>query len=406
MIVIGGGLGGLLTAAIAAKSGNVILFERSSNLGGRFRNIQFKGYALTTGALHMVPHGSEGPLAQILAEVGAKCTIVDSSPWGTFLLDGKEHRFTNLRHQLPFLDKLRISKLITEMRFTKGPKGSVEDMIRDRFNEPIYLEVVRCILGWAVSCHPSDVQAKELYSIVRNIFNYGGPGVPLGGCSGVIRSLEDVLLGHNVSIVHKEVKKIVVDDKKAIGVETTDGDFYPDETIVSDVGIKKTVGMCRDGVLEAEYVRGIMNISESGGIKINIAVSEPFIRHSGVLFPLGSARVEGMNQVTNIDPSLAPKGKHLVMCHQTLMGHSIRKEIKKGITDIEEAFPKKDFEVLCAQSYFGMNPVNRAAHGLDVSQKFPIEGVYIVGDSAKGEGGIEVEGIALGVMKLRSLLGI
>jgi phytoene dehydrogenase-like protein len=34
----------------------------------------------------------------------------------------------------------------------------------------------------------------------------------------------------------------------------------------------------------------------------------------------------------------------------------------------------------------------------------PVKGLYLVGDSAKGEGGIEVEGIAMGVERLLKLV--
>ena len=103
MIVIGGGLGGLVTAALAAKRGPVTLFERSRTLGGRFRNISHEGYQLTTGALHMIPHGSRGPLARLLAEAGASCTIIDSSPWATFERNGIQQRFSSIRSSLPFM---------------------------------------------------------------------------------------------------------------------------------------------------------------------------------------------------------------------------------------------------------------------------------------------------------------
>ena len=39
-------------------------------------------------------------------------------------------------------------------------------------------------------------------------------------------------------------------------------------------------------------------------------------------------------------------------------------------------------------------------------EDFPAEDIYIVGDAYKGEGGIEVEGIALGVMKTLERLGL
>jgi len=81
VIVIGSGLGGLLTAASLLKEGwEVDVYERLKLLGGRFANIEYKGYQLSTGALHMIPHGEKGPLATLLKELGADVKIVQSSP--------------------------------------------------------------------------------------------------------------------------------------------------------------------------------------------------------------------------------------------------------------------------------------------------------------------------------------
>ena len=74
-------MGGLLAAARLVAAGHSIeLFERLPMIGGRFINLEYKGYKLTSGALHMIPHGSKGPLASMLHEVGADVEIVPSSP--------------------------------------------------------------------------------------------------------------------------------------------------------------------------------------------------------------------------------------------------------------------------------------------------------------------------------------
>ena len=81
VIIIGSGLGGLLTAANLAKDGwEVDIYERLKIIGGRFTNMDYKGYQLSTGALHMIPHGGTGPLATMLKELGAEIKIMQSNP--------------------------------------------------------------------------------------------------------------------------------------------------------------------------------------------------------------------------------------------------------------------------------------------------------------------------------------
>lgn len=405
MIVIGGGLGGLVTAALAAKRGPVTLFERSRTLGGRFRNISHEGYQLTTGALHMIPHGSRGPLARLLAEAGASCTIIDSYPWATFERDGIQERFSSIRSSLPFMRKAAAARLLFEMRHFSGPACSTTELFERRFDLPLAHELVRCFLGWSLSCTPDELPARDFYAIVKNVFAYGGSGIPLGGCGAVVDALKGALSQNGVLVRHRAVRFIIVEDGQVAGVEDEDGIVYEDRVVVSDIGPKGTLGLLANDAVETAYRKSVQAIPESGGIKITLGTSSSLIPHSGILFPLGAERVEGLNQVTNADPSLAPEGRHMVMSHQTLRGKNIHKETAKGLADLEELFGNRDYEVLATQAYFGKNPVNRASQGNDVL-KCPVRGLFFVGDGAKGRGGIEVEGIALGIMAQRHALAI
>jgi phytoene dehydrogenase-like protein len=76
-VVVGAGLGGLLAAAtIARKGGSVLVLERLRYVGGRFTTVDQDGCAITTGALHMAPHGGGGPLARAVRELGLSFDVV------------------------------------------------------------------------------------------------------------------------------------------------------------------------------------------------------------------------------------------------------------------------------------------------------------------------------------------
>lgn len=66
-IVIGAGLGGLLSAAQLLQRGKrVVVLERLPHCGGRFTAKTYQGVQISTGAVHMVPFGSSGVLAGML----------------------------------------------------------------------------------------------------------------------------------------------------------------------------------------------------------------------------------------------------------------------------------------------------------------------------------------------------
>ena len=67
-VVIGAGVGGLMSAALIAQTGSadVSVYERMSFAGGRFTQHEHDGYQIPTGAVHMIPHGKKGPFAKLI----------------------------------------------------------------------------------------------------------------------------------------------------------------------------------------------------------------------------------------------------------------------------------------------------------------------------------------------------
>jgi phytoene dehydrogenase-like protein len=396
MIVIGGGLGGLLVAALYP---DVTLFEKTSALGGRFRNVLVRGFQLTTGALHMVPHGSKGPLAQLLQKVSADCTIVDSDPIATFYYE-KELRFRQVLKRIGSMEKMRLYAMLFEMKYRKGGQTPFQEYLERRTKNDMVLNGMRSFCIWSLSMYPEEIPCHEMFSIVKSLFTYRGAGVPLGGCSGVVDALKSVIAQKGNKIIHKKVTEILADDK-VYGITDEDGNEYTDTVVVSDIGAQATSRLVK---FPKEYQEKIDRLQPSVGIKYSVAAREPLIWHNGVMFTPGLHHIGGVNQVTNVDPSLAPKGYHLIMAHQKIVSPDFKKEKEKGLEELEILFKGKDYEVLSTQIYRQNNPVNHAASGQDLGQKTPVEGLYLVGDSAKGEGGMEVEGIALGVENLLRIL--
>jgi phytoene dehydrogenase-like protein len=81
IVIAGAGLGGLLSGAFLSKYGyKPLIIESLNEVGGRFRNLNYKGYKLSTGALHSLPHGDSGPLAKLIKELNLKVRIINSEP--------------------------------------------------------------------------------------------------------------------------------------------------------------------------------------------------------------------------------------------------------------------------------------------------------------------------------------
>lgn len=393
-VIIGAGLGGLLAGAKLSKAGcEVNIFERLPFIGGRFANLEYKGFKLSTGALHMIPHGSKGPLAKMLREVGAEVKIINSNPMAVIRMHGgRDIKFDNSFLSLPH--RIKLAALILASRIFKE-NIAFKDWAIKHFDDEFLLRLAESFCGWALSMRAEDVPAKEMLDIIVNVYRYGGPGVPLGGCGAVTQALADVISSNGGEMHTRScVNKIITDEDRATGVGV-DGKRIDCDIIISDIGHLETSRLY--GCKEKEYLDKIGKVKPSKGIKICISSDEPLIGHGGVMFTPFAQRINGINEVTNLDPCLAPKGKHLIMSHQTMLSEDLEHEIHLGLADLKKLFPDREYEVLLVQSYSNGWPVNRAASGSDTGNTTPLSNLYIVGDGAKGKGGIEVEGIALGV---------
>ncbi len=406
-VIIGAGLGGLLAGAKLCREGyDVEVFERLPFIGGRFANLDYRGYKLSTGALHMIPHGSRGPLAQLLREVGAKVNIIDSNPMAMIRkVDGKNIEFHEFRNELSFAKRVKLGTILAySLKFK--PKGNISfrDWVLKYFDDEFLLKLADSFCGWSLSLQAKDAPAREMLEIIDKMYLYKGSGIPQGGCGAVTGALADVIRSGGGKIHTKScVDKIIIDGNRAKGVRvsirTVDSDL-----VISDIGHQETARMyeCRD----EGYLMRINSVVPSKGIKICLGANEPLIGHNGVYFTPYAERINGINEVTQADPSLAPQGKHLVMSHQAVLSDNLEEEINLGLSDLKRLFTEKKYEVLMVQSYSDGWPVNRASSGSDIWNMTPVNGLFIVGDGAKGKGGIEVEGVALGVMNVMKELGV
>ncbi|NPA47022.1 MAG: oxidoreductase, partial [Thermococci archaeon] len=258
-------------------------------------------------------------------------------------------------------------------------------------------------LGWADSV--LDVPAGELAREIRAALKWGGPGLIKGGCSAVTDELARIVERNGGRILtRKEAVEVDVEGKKAI---TADGEEFPYDVLVSNVGMKETVELIGRDSFDRDYVKRVDSLRPSEGIKYNVALKgKPRVGNT-VVFTLDTERINGYNEPSSLSPELAKEGYTLIMLHHALQSRNVKAERRKGIEDVYRIFPELDREgeILLVQTYLDGNPVNRVASGQAV-EDFPISGVYVVGDAFRPPGGIEVEGIALGVMRVLEKMGV
>jgi len=408
-VVIGSGIGGLLTASFLAKNGHdVTVLEKAPYIGGRFTNLDYKGFGLSTGAFHMLPHGEDGPLAHLLRLLNADVRIVNSDPKGMIFYEGKTFHYREGWKYLSFTEKAKATKLLLDIKRGKlpvdDPEMSGREWIREKIGNNEFADLfIKSFLGWADSV--LDVPAGELAREIKAALRWGGPGLVKGGCRSIPEALSSIILGNGGRIItRKRAFEIDVEEKKVI---TADGDDLNYDVLISNVGIKETVELIGRDNFDREYLKRVDSLRPSEGIKYNVALKGGPRIGNTVVFTLDTERINGYNEPSSLSPELAKEGYTLIMLHHALQSRNVKAEQKKGIEDIYRIFPNLDEEgeILLIQTYLDGNPVNRVASG-QIVEDFPVKDIYVVGDAYKPPGGIEVEGIALGVMRTLERLGL
>jgi phytoene dehydrogenase-like protein len=423
VVVVGAGLGGLLAALRLAREGReVVLVERADRPGGRFTATSLRGAEVSTGALHLLPNGSGGALARLLRELEVPIPIAESNTFCSVWVDG-EHVLCPrgrdvVRRVLSARERRTAGRLA--IRLLTGRGGTCEAWLGAAAPSRSRLHGLwRAFSEFALSLPLDRVTVPEMRSVALRSLRDGLPGVPKGGCRGVVDALVRALQDHGGRLLlDHEVERIVVAPGpppsvgRVVGIEARErGTGRPLEIrtplVVSDIGPGPTLRLCgllgaRSGAqLSSDHPTALG--SPATGLKIQLLSPVSLVPHRSVMFCLGTERVAGVTQPSNGDPDLAPPGRHLVMSHQVLGGDSIAEGRAAGLRDLRRIFGSvlDRCEVLSAAGFRGEWPVNRAAQGQDILAAPSVAGLQWVGDGHKPAGYIMVEGVAESVRRLR-----
>jgi phytoene dehydrogenase-like protein len=180
--------------------------------------------------------------------------------------------------------------------------------------------------------------------------------------------------------------------------------------VISNVGPSATLKLCHAAGLSTGAVQSIPPPPTATGLKVQVLSPKSLINHASIMFCLDTRRIAGIVQISNLDPDLAPPGKHLLISHQVVPQHADwRQERQLALQDWRDLFAA-DFDncqVLGTSHFSAHLPVNWAAQGHDWRQQiFAGQGLWMVGDGMKPEGLIMVEGVAASAESVvRHILG-
>jgi phytoene dehydrogenase-like protein len=406
LAIIGAGLGGLLAAALASKHNKrVVILEKTSKVGGRFSGQLINGAQLSSGALHLIPHGSRGPLSKLLKQVGIDVSIVESDVFCSLWTRDKHRTYATAKAfflDLPKEAKKDGMKLLLLSKVRPNAKGSVQDML-DKYAKNSYVhDLTSAFINFSFSMSPSDLPWQEFCKFLDNLMMYKGPGIPYGGCRAVSHKLAEfvtirngsLLLQHKVTKIHLENGHWIVEYLHN-GIRNR----LSTTKVISDIGSKQTKQLLQANFNFSNYPK------VARGFKVQFLSPTSLIAHKGIMFCIGTKRISGIVQVSNADPGLAPPGYHLLNTFQ-IASSDAGTEKTLAMEDLKIIFPDTfdKLKFLSAELFDNTWPVNRAAQGYDLRSQKLAENFYLVGDETKPSGFIMAEGVASSVLAIKDAI--
>ncbi len=366
-IVIGSGIGGLVTATqLAAKGANVLVLERYIIPGGSAGYFERQGYRFDVGASMIFGFGSQGTTNLLTRALEAVETSLETIPDPVQIdyhlpndLEIRVHRdyeqfIQELISQFPheaegirkFYDEcwqvfnclnsmellsLEEPRYLTRVFFqhplaclglVKYLPQNVSDIARRYISDPTLLKFID-IECYCWSVVPAEKTPMINAGMVFSDRHYGGINYPKGGVGQIAQKLVEGLEKKGGKIQYKaRVKEIILENNKAVGVRLADGTEYRGKRIISNATrwdtfeklLPKETLPKKEQKWQQCYQKSPSFLSLHLGVKASVLPEGTDCHH--ILLENWDKMEEPEGTIflsipTLLDPTLAPPGYHI-----------------------------------------------------------------------------------------------
>jgi phytoene dehydrogenase-like protein/NAD-dependent dihydropyrimidine dehydrogenase PreA subunit len=409
-VVIGAGIGGLMTAAGLARAGKkVLVLEQLSFIGGKYTHLMHKGYAITTAA--WTCPGPNSRVGRLCTKLGADIewiTIHDTKARGdhwVVMKDGR--RFNSLDEAQETLvgGPLGMAKVYAWIADMYDPQVSYpDDMTARQYIEKYfpgneeYVQYVETIITYCFASQTVDTfpAMETKRAIVDSLEQMADWGTAVGGTAAIVAAIERVIRDHGGQIATRtRVTSIEVEDGRARGVRLSDGRTIAADVVVHNAGLNRLMSLVGEDNLPADYVACLRSAVPSDVACVVLGTTEPLLgmEHS-LLHTMGWERTLNCYAPTFFDPTLAPQGRHILDVFWVMQPpFDERRELDLVLAQLHDVFPNFDqvAELHVPMFFTGLWTAEMAHRihqsGADrLDPQSPIEDLYLVGYDCIGYG--------------------
>lgn len=317
VVVIGGGLGGLVSGALLAKEGyKVTVLEKNAIIGGGLQTFKRKGVSFPTGMHVFGGFGEEGQLRKLFSYLGIMDRLslraMDEEGYDVVkvlkdgasysLPKGKEHFINYLGEVFPsekaniraYVDKLFALSEEEDLFYLREQKPQVfmsvsedailpYDELMDRYITDPKLKGVLSYLNPLMGGKPGTTPA--FMSALLGVLHIGGTYQFVGSSQQMAELLEEVIetAGGQV-LANEEVVRIEVEGREVCRVITKQGNAYHADSYISDVHPDVLLRLVDDKAFPTSFRSRIQSIPETRScFKVYVKFKEgafPYVNHT------------------------------------------------------------------------------------------------------------------------------
>lgn len=360
-IVIGSGIGGLLTAGLLARDGySVAVFEKLAFFGGKYTSINHNGVEVPTAAHHMLPHGFNGSIYGILKELGINVRLIPCRPPMVWKIGKREYIFPlrvseyfRLRWHYPVLNKIMKKRenlkfltylLLYKLGYRIGGDPTVKELLDLFTKNQTFHKAVDKTIQYALGIKYDETPAAEILRTFRQ-YRYSMECVVDGGVKSIISGLVQYLRSKSCLLKNRaKVERIIIRENRAEGVYLHNGEEYHARLgIICNAGMMNTLNMIEDRQkVNRGFIEKVNRAIPAWGANHILITDHKVLNRGGVIIPVETERIAGITEPTFESPSIGGNRKTLVLAYQVIdRGKDIEEQIKKG---------KEEFLNLCGNT--------------------------------------------------------